>query len=344
MINDDIQQNQIILSELNLELNQKQSSIKEIDLKLDILNFELSKYLKVISNSKGTLFNLFHLKESSKDYLLPLTIICYDLSTIVTTTSLDAKRILEKEQNIIIWSMDRIEKNDFHDRIISLKDKFEEYEILNPLDLLDFDLNLKNIFQRCFGNYVITKNDKISSEILEKYNISSITVSGTIHQKGTIKGGFRNESLNPLLKKKYSYQELIKEKEGLIKEEFKIKGKINQIKSKIQEMIQQRELNDIIQELKNNHEILKELLKRNHQKLNEMNREFEHLNLQLNIKSHQFQEILNEIKNNHSKEWIENSIKMKNEKILKLRKSIQEMEISIENEEETVRKRKYNLD
>lgn len=340
----DLLDKQNFLSQKQIEKNNLEMTLKENDLKLDVLKFELSKYLKSINHSKGTLFSLFKLKESSKEYLLPLSIICYDLSVFITNSSKDVSKILEREQNLIIWSMDRIEKNQFYDKIENLKSQLEKYSLIYPLDLIEFNDSFLNIFTRCFGSFVITKNDQISIEILEKYNISSITILGTIHQKGVIKGGFRNQNSNPLLKKKYLYQDCLNEKEKLIQEIQRLNQEIQEIKNENLKRIQVEKENEMILELRNRFENCRESYQKNHEFIQELEREYEEIKLNLKINQHKEKEISNEINNINSKEWIKESLKKKKENLLKYKSVLIEQEKSIERLQDLIDKNQDELE
>ena len=59
-------------------------------------------------------------------------------------------------------------------------------EIVLPQELMLFHASLQTAMAKAFGKMVISSSDQIAAKVLDKFGLSSITLQGTVCQRGSM--------------------------------------------------------------------------------------------------------------------------------------------------------------
>eukprot|EP01080_Neovahlkampfia_damariscottae_P008839 gene8839-787_t len=223
----------IISSKLEIEKQKK----FDLESKIERLKVELSIYLQEIdvNGFLGTVYSLFDLKQNSFDYLNALNVISSGIHPIVMENSKNIKKLFEYSEKsktqIEIWCIDRMNCSKYSQHFMKMK----KMNLTIPLDFLVFDEMFRDVISKSFGGYVLTNSDSESKELMEKYNISSVTKNGTKFIPGSINGGYRKKENNSVFHKKFELEKLLKIKESFENEIKNLETQMNHFNQKYKE-------------------------------------------------------------------------------------------------------------
>ncbi|KAJ5068991.1 structural maintenance of chromosomes protein [Anaeramoeba ignava] len=272
----------------------------------------------------GTVLSLFELKKEAQKYLTALNSIVSSKIFCVCTENISvANFILDKahqnHKNIRIWSLDRIKfhySKQFQNFLQEYhsKKQWNEEDVIIPLDLITIqDDKFLQIVRKCFGEVVISRNDEIAKKLISQYQISSATLSGDIHRKGMLSGGYLQKKSNPFLEKFKKLQKIQQmkeiEKELLNLENesrLLLKSQENLTKIQLEKKKEQNRLNELtrnLEEKQRRYTNLKRELGENEEELSKLSHKIQSLMEFEKLKRDQLSQI-ESLKNHNSSNFL----------------------------------------
>jgi chromosome segregation ATPase len=215
------------LQETELQLRKKQTNIES---KLKTLQHSLSRYesRSLTNGDFGTLISLFQLKPEAQPYILALNIIAEKFFKVrIVEDTQTAHKILEEYlhncnkdhflSTLRIWVLDWLQASDNTATFRNIQQQFGRENTILPLDLITFDTKFIKVFQRIFGNWLITVNDTVGEQVVSQFGVQNVTIQGSIITKGNLTGGYR-PTFDNLLVYKLEFQQSKDEYEKLTKD------------------------------------------------------------------------------------------------------------------------------
>ena len=121
------------------------------------------------------------------------------LGVLLTDTSEQALPLLEQARRgaraVRVWPLDRLRFEDVREQHRRLREQHGP-QIVSPLELLDFDPELRPAVASAFGRHVIVPDDRTGSDVVDRSGWPCCTFDGTLHERGRLSGGYRGEAVS----------------------------------------------------------------------------------------------------------------------------------------------------
>ena len=66
--------------------------------------------------------------------------------------------------------------------------------VIQPLDLMAFDISDQAIMKHAFGSMLITADAHTAAELATKFGLASVTLDGKISRPGSLQGGWQGNT------------------------------------------------------------------------------------------------------------------------------------------------------
>ncbi|KAL4425175.1 hypothetical protein ABPG75_009191 [Micractinium tetrahymenae] len=93
-----------------------------------------------------------------------------------------------------IWPLDSLAAADYSERQRQAAAAFPTGQVVLPADLVAFAPAHRPAILRAFGSHVIAASDAVAEQLVTRFGIPSVTLSGRLTSRGTLQGGWRGDS------------------------------------------------------------------------------------------------------------------------------------------------------
>lgn len=120
------------------------------------------------------------------------------LAVRVTATEEEALPLLDRarrpgDPDVRVWPTRRLRRQDHAAEHQRLRDALGAERVVPPLQLLVFEESQRVVLENAFGRWLVVRDDATGSQVVERYGCPCVTLSGNLHERGKLQGGYRGD-------------------------------------------------------------------------------------------------------------------------------------------------------